>query len=193
MPDLIPAAWAAFLLLLGGLGGAIGRRIDGGVLQMWTGRDPGKIATRTILAVGIAFPMQLAGMPAIEMLAFVAATWIGGVVGMWSGMSMGRVGDMRNPPQSLRAWLSAAGFMTLYGVGAVLPAVAVLWWFGWSPWPTLIVGLLCAPVYEWAFRAPWHIPRLGCLRYDPPPTAELIWGWLRGAAAVATILAGRVA
>jgi hypothetical protein len=192
MIDPFWPAWAALLLMAAAIGGAIGRRIDGGVLQMWTGRDPGKIATRLILAVAIAFPMQLAGLPAIEMLAFVAATWVGGVVGMWSGMSMGRVGDMQAPPVSTAAWLSAFGFMTLYGVGTVLPAVGVLWWFGWSFWPTLIVGLLCAPIYEIAFRWPWHIPRLGCFRYDPPPTAELVWGALRGVAAVATVLAGRV-
>lgn len=183
--------WAGFCLLLAIPLGAIGRRIDGGVLETWTGRKWGKITTRFLCASMLALPMFLAGLPPLATLAFIAASWLGGVVGMWSGMGMGRPEwDRTGPPESARAWFSAAGFMTLYGVLTILPAALALWWFGFSPWPLLAAGLLCAACYEIAFLAPQHCPALGCLRGDPPPTAELLWGALRGMLGVATVLMG---
>ena len=183
--------WAIFCLLLAVPLGAVGRRIDGGVLETWTDRKWGKITTRLACASMLALPMFLAGLPPLATLAFIAATWLGGIVGMWSGMGMGRPEwDRTGEPESTRAWLSAAGFMTLYGVLTVLPAAIAMELFGYSGALIFGAGLACAAVYEVAFRAPLHWPAMGCLRYDPPPTAELMWGALRGVAGVATVLLG---
>ena len=80
--------WGVALMMLAAPLGAIGRRIDGGVLETWTGRKWGKLATRLCLAVALARPMHLAGLPALPTLAFVGATWIGASMGMWSGLDL---------------------------------------------------------------------------------------------------------
>lgn len=183
--------WGAFCLLLAIPLGAIGRRIDGGVLETWTGRKWGKITTRWACASLLALPMFLAGLPPAATLAFIAASWFGGTFGMYGGMGMGRPEhDRTGQPESASAWLSAAQDMTCYGVLTVAPAVLAVMWFGYSPIPLVAAGLLCAACYEIAFRDPQHCPALGCLRHDPPPTAELLWGALRGVAGVATVLMG---
>lgn len=183
--------WAIFCLLLAVPLGAVGRRIDGGVLETWTDRKWGKITTRFLCAGMLALPMFLAGLPPLATLAFIAATWLGGIFGMGGGMGMGRpVHDRTGEPESARAWSGAALEMTGYGVLTVVPAVTVLGLLGYSPWPLALTGLACAACYELAFRAPLHWPAMGCLRQDPPPTAEMIWGALRGVAGVATVLLG---
>ena len=183
--------WAGFCLLLAVPLGALGRRVDGGVLETWTGRKWGKITTRLVFAVGLALPMFLAGLPPAATLAFIAASWLGGIVGMWNGMGMGRPAhDRTGPPESPEALGAAGAQMLAYGTLAVLPSAAVMTLFGYSPWPLWLAGIACPLVYEIAFRRPLHWPALGCLRHDPPPTAELLWGALRGVAGVATVLMG---
>lgn len=183
--------WAGLCLLLAVPLGAIGRRIDGGVLETWTGRKWGKITTRLACAVGLAVPMFLAGLPPLATLAFIAATWIGGIFGMGStGMSMGRAPGSTGAPASARAWCASALEMASYGLFTMFPATIALGAFGFAAWPLALAGLLCAACYELAYRAPLHWPAMGCLRHDPPPTAELLWGALRGVAGVATVLMG---
>lgn len=183
--------WGAFCLLLAIPLGAIGRRIDGGVLETWTGRKWGKITTRWACASLLALPMFLVGLPPAATLAFIAASWLGGIFGMGHGMGMGRPEhDRTGPPIDPQMWRIAAYDMTCYGFFTVAPAVLVMGAFGYSPIPLMAAGLACAACYELAFRAPLHWPAMGCLRHDPPPTAELLWGALRGVAGVATVLMG---
>jgi hypothetical protein len=79
--------------------------------------------------------------------------------------------------------------MSVHGFVGTAPGAAIAMYAGHVSWWTLLAaGLMAAPCYALAWLFPWDIPMLGCYadstKYDPPPTAELLWGAYVGGATV---------
>jgi hypothetical protein len=186
----------ALLLILGAFLGALSQRVVGGVGNDWIGRKTGSFIPRTILAaLHGAFAFYL-GLPILYAMLYAKGIWIGCVVGMWSGMDMGRK-PRSFEIESVKNWFVDAGYMLVYGVGKVILPTLVVFWLGLNYWwIILLAGALCPLVYEYAWRQPWDIKWLGCQGvnnprgFDPPPTAELIFGGLMIVGTILTIYMG---
>lgn len=193
MPDLLHTLAAVALLLLAATGGALGRRIDGGLLAMWAGRDMGKFGPRAIAGALVALPLAgalwLTGGPLHTAASVAVAVWLASTAGLHGAENMGR--DTTSPAHPIirREWWADAAGAAFYGVASTAATGFVLWFaVGWWSLLALPAGLLCAACYELAWRRPLHIPPLGCFRYDPPPTGELLFGAVRGLLPTALVL-----
>lgn len=126
------------------IGAAIGAllfRMRGAALfQRITGR--GKTTGDAVYAVGLASVVLPDWWQA---LALAVALWLGGRLGWWRTLTLGR-----NPADGpvLQQW----ALHTARGVLWTLPAAAVAWWWGAAPWALLLAGLACAPAYEAGWR-----------------------------------------
>jgi hypothetical protein len=126
---------------IGAAVGALLFRMRGAALfQRITGR--GKTTADVVYAAGLA-AMAMPGW--WQALALAVALWLGGRLGWWRTLTLGR-----NPEDgpAWRQWL----LHTARGVLWTAPAAALAWWCGASPWALLLAGLLCAPAYEVGWR-----------------------------------------
>ena len=180
--------------------GALGRRIAGGwghdYLVMHLGVDPGTQARRLTWGAMLAMLLLLNGKTWQEAgllgLSIAIGSAVFGFGVPWektaTGMLAGRApGIGPNPPTF--TWDHDMACLLWHGVGGMLLASVVVAYFDGYWWMLLTAGALCPCCYEYAWGYTWNIPWLGCLnrkvggtlQYDPPPTAELIWGGIIGA------------
>jgi hypothetical protein len=126
---------------IGAAVGALLFRMRGAALfQRITGR--GKTTGDAVYAAGLA----AIAMPGWwQALALAVALWLGGRLGWWRTLTLGR-----NPEDGpvWQQWL----LHTARGVLWTAPAAALAWWLGCSPFALLLAGLLCAPAYEAGWR-----------------------------------------
>ena len=128
-------------LPIGAVVGALLFRMRGAALfRRIIGR--GKTTGDAVYAVGLA---AVALPDWWQVLALVVALWLGGRLGWWRSLTLGR-----NPADG-PVWQQWA-LHTARGVLWTLPAAVVAWWWGASPWPLLLAGLACAPAYEAGWR-----------------------------------------
>lgn len=169
-------------LPLGALLGAFARRSVGGWLSATIGYDITDPFIRLLWGVLMGAVAFAAGAVWWQAAAVVPLLWAGSTTGMFSGFTMGRATG--------RSVWKDAGCMLLYGSGCIslLFAAAVLAGYGWSSLILLDAALLCPVIYELAWLFPLNIPALGCLKQDPPPTAELVWGAFVGIAVAGVVL-----
>ena len=192
MLPLIPFALG---IVLATLAGALGRRVAGGLLSYWLRIDVGTQSQRLLWAATAGGTAWAAGGAWWLALAVGAGIWAGSCVFGFglpghpsTGMLMGRRPGSR-PPQPSGHWWRDAGGSLWHGLGGVPLPVLALAWGGAAWWWVLAAGALCPACYEVAWRWPLHCPALGCFNDprpgmvpDPPPTAELLWGAVVGAA-----------
>ena len=197
---MIWTAHAMITLIHALVAGAVGRRLAGGWLSDLLGFDAGTHASRLIWAVMMGSVVldsdlldQDVNWMAVPWTMF--AVWFGSsVFGFgfpWEKVKTGlRAGRDPSRPDagiiSWQAWRHDMLCLTWHGVGGVSLLVLGAAYFNES-WEFIFgAGLLCGPAYELAYRYPLNVPQLGCLNdvskglFDPPPTAELIWGALLG-------------
>ena len=176
---MFDVAWVLFLLAASGVAGAFGRRFAGGLLGQWTrSKAGGTQVGRAVFGLCMTIPGLLAGLP----------WWLALIVGMGfpiglalrgntPGMSMGREWGGVSWP----LWRRDAFSLTLHGWSTTaIPAIALF--LAGYPWiPVVAAGMTCFVIHEWAWRMPLNVPWLGCFAdertLDPPPTAELYWGY----------------
>lgn len=155
-------------LFAAAVAGALGRRFAGGLMSQWLRLDLGDAPVRVLWGAMLAGVAVAAGLPWQYAAAIVPCVFLGSTVGYYGAMSAGN-----QPGRSVALdWL----LLTLHGLaGTALLSIAA-WYQGLLWWPLLAAGAACAPCYAAAWRCPIEFPALGCLRVDPPPTAELMWG-----------------
>jgi len=176
------------------IAGAFGRRIAGGVLSQWCGFDVGTQAQRAIwglllglVALAATGPPWVSWHAGLVVMGVAAGIWAGScAVGFGlpgcadTGLQVGRVPGRDGVTWS--AWRYDQAALLWHGCGGMLLPAVLAWWMGLTWWWLAIAAALCGPCYELAYDAPLESPWLGCLRSDPPPTAELLWGALVGVA-----------
>lgn len=162
------------LILIGAILGALARRMAGGVVEQWIGAPIGTQSGRLIQAGLMAWlAVFVASGPGYVPLGVMVLTFLGATAGFPTGMV----------PRSL---LDAGG-LALHGLMAVGPLALGAWWIGLSPWWLVAAGVARAPAYQAAALWPLHWPPLGLLRWDPPPTGEVLSGAALGVALVLTL------
>jgi hypothetical protein len=194
----------ALELLIAFILGGFGRRFAGGLLGQWFGNIGGTQVGRAAWGVLAAVVAFMSGLP----LGWAVLVGFGFPIGLIlkanaPGMAMGRGIDEFGSRylDARKRWIDA-GWLTWHGLVVAGMPILALFTFGW--WTSgavfrgtsaiALAGLLCAPIHELAWRYPFHIPALGMYGdlirgpYDPPPTAEFIWG---GVLAMALVLAIR--
>lgn len=176
------------MLLIAPVLSGFGRRFQGGLLSQWCNKDLGDVPVRILwglicAAIAFIFSASLLLSAIIGIGIFVGST-----LGYWGSMKAGTLsgGHSLFLGYSSKLFWKDMGFLTLHGfLGTIIPTIAI-WWFGFTWWPILIAGLLCGPLYRLAYIWTWNIPVLGCLNnekdFDPPPTAEFLYGGLIGLA-----------
>jgi hypothetical protein len=186
---LLPAAIVA---------GALGRRLAGGLLTIWTGGRTGTTANRVAWAAIAGASVWLGGAGWPVAMGYGAAVFAGSTIGYgppWRGNDETTMRMGRGPGGVGFSWRQFGvdfGWMTYHGVFSVALAVlgAAVLRLPW--WPLLAAGILAAPVYSLAWVIPWDLPWLGCYAdkdaFDPLPTGELLWGGVLGAASVLTVI-----
>ena len=147
----------------------------------------------TARIVAWALPMamiSLGGYPGVVPFTAVAfGFWLGAIFPWWQTLSLGRVSEVKMPllPSSIAAalpgvaaflsessWRRDAALHAVRGVLWVIPPAIAISYFGGSPWPLILSGLMCVPCYEIGWRAmPRHATEIG----------ELLFGSMIGAAA----------
>lgn len=153
--------------------GALGRRMQGGVLSQWLGVDIGDFPPRLLFAVILGAAGFGAGLVWWEALALVAAAFAGTTVA---------VGGM-----SAVTWRDA-GLLLVHGLGVAAPIVALAWLGGFAWWWPLAACLARPALYFAARALPLNAPWLGCKTVDFCPTAELTSGAALGVAVVAAVI-----
>jgi hypothetical protein len=189
---------AAGSVLLAAVGGGLGRRLAGSK-GMPGGTQVGRAAWAVAVAVTSTPAALLAGAPWWLPPLIGAGFAVGLAVVGNSGMNVGRSIDKHTGQRMFSRPEWARGMLQLSGHGAsvaALPAIGMTL-FGVSPVPVFLAGLACPAMYELAWRHPLHYPRLGLYGdiirgpYDPPPTAEVLWGALLAGVAAASLFLPR--
>lgn len=130
------------IVILAALGAALFRLRGSELFARVVGR--GKTTADVVYAVGLALPFT-SSMPWFGVPALAAALWVGGRLGWWKSLSLGR-----NPADgSVRAQFIRH---ILRGVLWTAPAAVVAFAVGSSPVPLLVAGALCAAAYEIGYR-----------------------------------------
>lgn len=130
------------VVILAALGAALFRLRGSELFARIVGR--GKTTADAVYAFGLALPFT-SSLPWFGVPTLAAALWIGGRLGWWKSLSLGR-----NPADgTVRAQFTRH---TLRGVLWTAPAAMVAFFVGASFVPLLIAGALCAVAYEAGYR-----------------------------------------
>lgn len=152
--------------------GALGRRIDGGLLSQWVRHDVGRWEARAVwgvLAVWALYTFHLSqGIPSWWLVG--SAAWLPLGSAVW--------GNGGRPLKTVLNYLS----VLFHGLSVMSVPIVVAFLTGGAWWHPLVVAVLTVPIYMLANRIPASIPWLGCRPDDPEPLAELVCGgaWLAG-------------
>lgn len=166
------------ILIFAAVAGALGRRMAGGLLSQWLGTDLGDQPARALQACLIGLVVLAAGASGWEPVLVIPAVFAGATVGMFGVMIPVTIKDL--------------ALLLAYGLLAVAPVAGLAWAGGYLWWPVLAAGAFRPFAYLYARFFPMGWPLLGCLRRDPPPTAELLSGAAFGLAVAASILAAHL-
>lgn len=162
------------VVILAALGAALFRLRGSEMFAKVTGR--GKTTADAVYAVGLALPFT-SSMPWFGVPALAAALWVGGRLGWWKSLSLGRNpadGDVRG--QFIRH--------TFRGVLWTAPAAVAAVTIGSPPMALLVAGALCAAAYEAGYRLSDRGGVFG--RLGGTEWGELFFGALIGAALALT-------
>lgn len=164
---------AVLAIVLSGLG----RRVAGGAVEQWSGRDVGDYPVRAFFGLTLAFSVWLGNwtLPWWVVLLVIPSVFFSCSIPNFEGIALGR-----GAATGGTSWREDALGLWWHGlIGMAIPAVVVgLCAHGSNWWLFIVAGLLIVPAYE----AGWKLWDKRFLYYMPEglkggsEAGELFWG-----------------